>query len=160
LKKRLSPTLELEFRQEFPARFRPSGKRYTALIGVGGNVGNVPRRFKKLLRYLERFPLIDVTATSPILKNQPFGYLEQPDFYNAVFVIRTDLTPDRLLRHLLWIEKRFGRVRSFKNAPRTLDLDIIFFESKKVYNKRLSIPHPHWRTRESVLIPMIYLSNR
>lgn len=160
MKKELSQTLELHFLPGFPARFGPSDKPFKALIGIGGNVGHVTRRFKKLLRYLARYPRIDVVATSPILKNPPFGYLDQPDFHNALLVIRTDMTPQRLLQSLLEIEKRFGRVRSFKNAPRTLDLDIIFFELKKVYNKRLTIPHPHWKTRESVLIPMLYLPNR
>ena len=155
--KRLSPTLELHFIAGFPGHFPTGRKRHTALIGIGGNVGDVPRRFKRLLRYFREFPRIDVAATSPILKNPPFGYTDQPDFYNAVMLIRTDLTPMKLLRDLLRIEKRFGRVRSFPNAPRTLDLDIIFFESKKMYNKILTIPHPHWNERDSVLIPMIYL---
>jgi 2-amino-4-hydroxy-6-hydroxymethyldihydropteridine diphosphokinase len=148
---------ELYFIRRFPGRFPTRTKRHTALIGIGGNVGNVPRRFKQLLNYLREFPAIDVAATSAILKNPPFGYTDQPDFYNALFLIRTDLSPMRLLRCLQQIEKRFGRVRSFPNAPRTLDLDIIFFESKKMYNKTLTIPHPHWNERDSVLIPMIYL---
>jgi len=157
LTRRLSPELELHFIARYPGRFRTRKRRHTALIGIGGNVGNVPRRFKRLLNYLRDFPAIDVAATSPILKNPPFGYTDQPDFYNAIMLIRTDLTPMNLLRTLLRIEKRFGRVRSFPNAPRTLDLDIIFFELKKLYNKTLTIPHPHWNERDSVLIPMIYL---
>lgn len=155
--RRLGPGLELITLPRFPARFPPRGMRHHALIGIGGNVGNTPRRFKRLLNYLARYPGINVTAASPLLKNPPFGFTDQPDFYNGVLVIETDMTPMQLLRDLMRIEKRFGRVRSFKNAPRTLDLDIIFFEFKKVYNKTLTIPHPHWHQRESVLIPMLYL---
>lgn len=158
--RRLGPGLELLFLPRFPCRFSPSGKRHQALIGIGGNVGNTVRRFKRLLNYFRSYPHIRVTAASPILKNPPFGYTDQEDFYNAVLVIETDLTPMQLLRDLMKIEKRFGRVRSFKNAPRTLDLDIIFFEFKKVYNKTLTIPHPYWHQRESVLIPMLYLPKR
>lgn len=156
----LGPGLELLTLPLFPATFSPRGRRHRALIGIGGNVGNTVRRFKRLLNYLERYPHIDVIAASPILKNPPFGYTEQPDFYNAVLVIETHWTPMQLLRDLMRIETRFGRVRSFKNAPRTLDLDIIFFEFKKVYNKTLTIPHPHWHQRESVLIPMLYLPRK
>ncbi len=155
--RRLSPELTLYFGGGFPARLAPSSKRHEALIGIGGNVGHVRRRFKQLLHYLRSFPAIDVVATSPVLQNPPFGYLDQADFFNAVLIIRTNLEPLPLLRTLLHIEKRFGRRRSFPNAPRTLDLDIIFFESKKLYNKQLTIPHPHWKERESVLIPMSHL---
>ncbi len=158
--RRLGPGLELRFLPRFPAAFPASNRRHRALVGIGGNVGNTERRFKRLLNYLRSYPKIRIVATSPVLKNPPFGFTEQADFYNAVVVIETDLTPLQLLHDLMRIEKRFGRVRSFKNAPRTLDLDIIFFEFKKVYNKILTIPHPYWHQRESVLIPMLYLPRR
>jgi len=61
-----------------------------------------------------------------------------------------------LLRRVLWIEKRFGRKRSFKNAPRTLDMDIIFFENLIIYNKQLAVPHPEYKNRASVLLPMTH----
>lgn len=160
MRKDLGPGLELLSLPRFPGTFQPKGKRHRALIGIGGNVGHTLRRFKRLLNYLQNLHAIHVIAASPVLKNPPFGFTEQEDFYNAVLVIETDLTPMQLLRELMRIEKRFGRVRTFKNAPRTLDLDIIFFEFKKVYNKILTIPHPYWHQRESVLIPMLYLPRR
>ena len=65
------------------------------------------------------------------LENPPFGFLDQDDFYNAVIVIQVDMQAKELLSYLLRLEKKFGRKRSFANAPRTLDLDIIFFEDIK-----------------------------
>lgn len=114
------------------------------------------KKIKNLYFALQRDCHIDVCFTSYIIKNPAFGYSEQPDFFNAIACISTDLPPLGLLRRLLWIEKRFGRKRSFKNAPRTLDLDIIFFENLIMYNKELILPHPEYKNRASVLLPMTY----
>ncbi len=148
---------KLVFRGFFPKKFPKSRKKQRVLIGIGGNVGNSFFIFKKLVRYLINDIEIDIVRTSPILINPPFGYREQQDFKNAVLVIKTNLTPDTLMKKLLYIEKKFGRKRLFKDGPRTLDLDIIFFENKTVYNKNLTIPHPQWNKRNSVLIPLCYL---
>jgi 2-amino-4-hydroxy-6-hydroxymethyldihydropteridine diphosphokinase len=96
-----------------------------------------------------------VCQTSSILKNPPFGYLNQAFFYNAVMVLQTNLLPRQLLRHLQKIEKRFRRKRSFKDAPRTLDLDILFYDTLAIETDELSIPHKEWYKRESVLIPLM-----
>lgn len=131
-------------------------KRYDALIGIGSNIKNPMQKIKKLYFFLQKDPYIDICFTSHILKNPAFGYTTQPDFFNAAAAVKTNLTPLPLLRRLLWIEKRFGRKRSFKNAPRTLDLDIIFFENLIMYNKKLILPHPEYKNRASVLLPMTY----
>lgn len=141
----------------FPKKFSKSSKKYRTVIGVGANIKNPITRFKRLVKYLHHDKELDLIKTSPILKNPPFGFLEQNDFYNACIVIKTDLEPLQLLKKLQYIEKRFGRKRTFKNAPRTLDLDIIFFENKRVYNDKLIIPHPKWSERESVIIPLTKL---
>ena len=138
----------------FPAKIKKSAKKNRALIGVGCNMGNCVRRFKKLYKLMSIHPKIDVIQTSVIYINPPFGYLEQPDFYNTVMVIGTDFSPFELLRYLLWVEKKYGRKRSFKNAPRTLDLDIILYNNVKIKLNNLIIPHPHYKKRDSVLIPL------
>lgn len=130
--------------------------RYSALIGVGSNIKKPLERFKKLYFFLRKETDIELACTYPILKNPPFGYLNQPDFYNTLMELRTNLPPKALLKRLLRIESKFGRKRSFKNAPRTLDLDIIFFENFVMYNKSLKLPHPEWANRASVLVPMSY----
>jgi len=138
----------------FPAKIKKSAKKNTVLIGIGCNVGNCIRRFKKLYLFLSKHPKTDVVQTSIIYKNPPFGYLNQPDFYNSIMVIKTDYSPFELLRFLLYTEKKFGRIRSFKNAPRTLDLDIILFNNIKIETEKLKIPHPFYKKRDSVLVPL------
>ena len=133
---------------------KKSNKKNKVLIGVGCNIGNCIRRFKKLFYFLKSHPKIDIVQTSIIYKNPPFGYLNQPDFYNTVFVIKTSFSVYELLRFLLYVEKKFGRVRSFKNAPRTLDLDIILFNDLKIDKKELIVPHPSFKKRSSVLVPL------
>ena len=142
--------------RRFPARFLKGG-RAVAVIGIGGNIGEVARRFDKVAEYLNRAGRVRVVATSPLLKNPPFGFKDQPDFLNAVMAVSTSLSPFALMRYLLWVERRFGRRRSFKNAPRTLDLDIIFYDDFCVRTRRLTLPHPHWKERDSVTIPLMLL---
>ncbi len=157
LARRLSPSLTLLRTRRFPAKFASSRLPFRVTAGIGGNVGDVARRFGHLLVFLGRDRHIDVVATAPILRNPPFGFADQEDFLNSVIVLHTDLQPAALMRRLLRIEKRFGRVRTFANAPRTLDIDILFFDGRRIDTPNLKIPHPHWRERESVLIPLSML---
>lgn len=126
-------------------------------MGIGGNVGDVKRRFEHLFYFLKRDKRVELLQTSSILKNPPFGYLEQEDFLNAVMVLQTSMQPKSFLDFLHRVEKRFGRVRLFQDAPRTLDLDIIFFGNKKMKSERLTIPHKSWFERESVILPLTEL---
>ena len=134
--------------------------KYVAVVGIGGNEGDVRKRFRNLYMYLRRCSLVSISETSPILQNPPFGYLDQKDFYNAVMLIRTSLSPKAFLKFLLHVEKIFGRKRSFKNAPRTLDLDLIFYENVKIKSEFLSVPHPSWSQRESVVLPLLKLKRK
>jgi len=147
------------FRSTFFPYYGKSNKRYRhkVLIGVGCNVGNCVRRFKKLFLYLNSLKFIKIVQTSILYKNPPFGYLEQEDFINTLIVIETDLAPIQLLHFLLRTEKKFRRKRSFKNAPRTLDLDIILFDNLKIEKEKLTIPHPYFKERDSVLVPFSFL---
>src|SRR3989338_2248498 len=130
------------------------GYRYRVVLGVGGNIGDTRRRMNHLWHYLGKLPQICRIRSGVILRNPPFGYYDQGDFDNTVIEIGTSLEPKALLRLVWRIEKRFGRRRSFANAPRTLDLDILFFENRVMNTKELSIPHPHWSERSSVTIPL------
>ena len=128
--------------------------RYSATVGLGGNIGDVRRRFEHLFYFLKKEKLVSVEATSLILKNPPFGYKDQEDFLNAIMILKTNLSAKDLLKYLLRVEKKFGRKRSFADAPRTLDLDIIFFNNQVINTKQLTIPHCDWSNRESVVIPL------
>ncbi len=134
------------------------GKR--ALLGIGGNIGDVMRRFEHLFWYIKRAKFVNIVESSPILKNPAFGYTQQEDFYNALVLVETGLTSKMLLRYVLHLERLFGRKRSFKDAPRTLDIDIIFYENVTMESKALTLPHPGWLHRDSVLIPLSYMKNR
>jgi len=127
---------------------------YEVTIGVGGNVGDVRRRFEHLFFELQRQKRVVLCKTSLILKNPPFGYVEQDDFFNSIIVVKTKMQPKAFLCYLHRLEKRFGRKRSFANAPRTLDLDIIFFDNRVLMTDKLTIPHASWSQRESVVIPL------
>lgn len=161
LRRRLDARHCLYVNPMFPRRFGSAeGYRYRVLIGVGGNIGDTLRRIERLRVALGRSPQLRITRTGAILRNPPFGYAQQADFDNTVIEVATSLQPRALLRRVWRIEKRFGRTRSFPNAPRTLDLDILFFEDRVVQYKELIIPHPHWSERLSVLIPLRSLPSR
>jgi 2-amino-4-hydroxy-6-hydroxymethyldihydropteridine diphosphokinase len=132
-----------------------SSHRYLATIGVGGNVGDTRRRIERLYVYLKKDKRVELLQTSLILKNPPFGFLEQDDFFNSIVLLKTTMQPKMFLDYLMRLEKKFARIRSFANAPRTLDLDIIFFDNRVVTTKKLQIPHTNWFERESVLIPLM-----
>lgn len=130
-------------------------KRYDVTVGIGGNLGDVKRRFEHLFIYLKKDKRVELIQTSLILKNPPFGYVNQDDFFNSIIILRTSMQPVTFLAYLMRLEKKFSRKRSFANAPRTLDLDIIFFDNRVINLPSLKIPHPEWFKRESVLIPLM-----
>ena len=160
IKKRvLSEKLTLIYTACFPyKKQQTSSHRYKVTIGIGGNVGDVLRRFNHLFFKLRDDVRVEVLETSPILKNPPFGYVEQDDFLNSVMVLATSMQPKQFLDYLMRLEKRFSRKRSFSNAPRTLDLDILFFDDRHIDTKSLKVPHPDWMNRESVVIPLSSIS--
>ncbi len=160
LSKRLDSRLTLIRTSLFPRKYRGSKKRYSVTLGVGGNIGDVVRRLEKLGFFFQADRHCDLVRTGPILKNPPFGYLQQDDFYNSVMIVRTNLQPKAFLKYVLEVERKFGRKRSFENAPRTLDIDVIFYENRTMQTKELTLPHPHWKERESVVIPMTYMERR
>ena len=127
---------------------------HQVVIGVGGNLGDVKRRFEHLFFQMQKDVHLDIVQTSLILKNPPFGYANQDDFLNSIIVVKTSMQPIAFLDYLMRLEKKFGRTRSFANAPRTLDLDMIFFDKRVLNTKKLTLPHPSWSQRESVVIPL------
>ncbi len=159
MQKKLSSNLTLFFNNHFPYNsYKKSKKTSTVYIGIGGNIGNVKQRFDKLFLALQKDKRFDIVKTSPLLKNPPFGYLAQDYFLNGLMVLKTNLTPINFLNEMQRYENRFGRKRSFKDAPRTLDIDIIFYDKLKINRPRLTIPHPSWKNRESITIPLKFLS--
>jgi len=155
LKKQIKSDLTLYFNNIFPYKSKyNSKKRNSVTIGIGGNIGDTSKVFKKLFLMLQNDSRFALLETSPLLQNPPFGYLEQKDFLNGIIVLKTDLSPFECLKVFQKYEKRFKRKRSFQDAPRTLDIDIIFFNKLKIDTKELKIPHIGYKNRQSVLIPL------
>ncbi len=146
--------------KHYPIYIGSYKKNHMALLGIGGNIGDVVRRFEYLYNFLLKSPLVSIIETSPILRNPPFGYTKQDDFHNALIAISTNMTAMKLLRYILRVERHYGRKRSFANAPRTLDIDIIFYDNCNIKKPSLDIPHLHWKERDSVTIPLGYMKGK
>ncbi len=160
MKKKLRDNLILFYTSNFPKTFKcSSNKKHLVTIGIGGNIGNTKHIFNKLFLSLKQDKRFDIFMSSPLLLNPPFGFLEQNDFLNGIIALKTNLAPNEFLKNMQRLEKRYGRKRSFQDAPRTLDIDIIFFDNKKINRKKLIIPHKDWATRESVIIPLNYMKS-
>lgn len=123
-------------------------------LGLGGNIGNVKKRFEKFFMNLKNDKRFFVTQNSVILRNKAFGYTEQNDFLNAVMFVQTSKSPNEVLKIMQRYELKFGRKRSFKNAPRTLDLDILYFDKKVRKTPKLILPHYGASKRVSVVLPL------
>ena len=156
LKRKLSDDLTIfkSLRFPFVSKAKKSSFRYEVVIGVGGNIGDVKRRFNHLFIFFKKDKRVRLLNTALILKNPPFGYTDQEDFFNSIIKLKVNMQPMEFLNYLMRVEKRFSRKRSFKDAPRTLDLDIIFFENRVIKTNYLTIPHKDWKNRESVTIPL------
>ena len=160
MRKILSPKLTLFYYPHFPKFFNTtSKKKYYVTLGIGGNIGNTKRIFDKLILCLKKDARFTLLITSPLLQNPPFGFLEQSDFLNGIIRLQTNLCPNAFLKAMQRYENKFGRKRSFQDAPRTLDIDVIFFDNKKINTANLIIPHKNWANRESVIIPLKRMKN-
>ncbi len=155
IKRRLTNSLTTIKSLRFPYKNeKKTSHRYRVTVGMGGNVGDVKRRFEHLFISFKKDRRVELLQTSLILKNPPFGYVDQDDFFNSIIVLQVSMQPLAFLSYLHAIEKKFARKRSFANAPRTLDLDIIFFDNRVIKTHKLIIPHAQWSKRDSVVIPL------
>ncbi|HEX2172076.1 MAG TPA: 2-amino-4-hydroxy-6-hydroxymethyldihydropteridine diphosphokinase [Dehalococcoidia bacterium] len=123
-----------------------------AYLGLGSNLDDRPAILRQAIDALRC--LGDLTAVSSFYETTPVGYRDQPDFLNAVAALRTRLAPEELLDATQSIENTFGRVRSFPNAPRPLDIDLLYLDSLVLNTPRLTIPHPRAAERAFVLVPL------
>jgi len=126
-----------------------------AYIGIGSNVGEPQVQVGRALRELEGLPDTRLIRYSSLYETEPVGLRDQPGFINAVAIVDTALSPRALLDGLLDIEQRHGRVRTVKNGPRTLDLDILLYGNVRVHEDGLTIPHPRMHERGFVLEPLL-----
>ena len=130
---------------------------HTAWIGLGANLGDPATTLGEAIQELERSPGIHATRCSPLYQSEPVD-ASGPVFINAVAEIQTSLTAIQLLDLLQDIEQIHGRERPYRNAPRTLDLDILLFDQVSIDTPRLTIPHPRMHERAFVLRPLLDLN--
>ncbi len=126
----------------------------TAYIALGSNLGDPVVQIEQTWSELGNLPETRLIACSALYLSKPVGYADQPDFINAVAGVRTQLTPRALLAALLGIEARHGRNRTFKNAPRSLDLDLLLYDGLIMHEHGLTLPHPRMMERAFVLVPL------
>jgi 2-amino-4-hydroxy-6-hydroxymethyldihydropteridine diphosphokinase len=126
-----------------------------AYIGLGSNEQDPRRQVESALDELEQIPATRLVKRSALYRSDPVGYADQPQFVNAVAAIETSLTPIDLLGKLQQLEARHGRRRSFPNAPRTLDLDVLLYGQARMATPELTIPHPRMHERAFVLRPLV-----
>lgn len=128
-----------------------------AYIGMGSNLEDPPGQIKKALRALAMIPATNVIADSGLYLSKPMvldSNDQQPDYYNAVVLVETQLSAHALLDHLQQIEREQGRVRGERWGARTIDLDILLFDDHVINDERLTVPHPGLHQREFVLYPL------
>lgn len=128
--------------------------RHIAFIGIGSNIGNKIAQCEAAICEILRADRHTLLAKSSFYKTQPLGYTRQDWFVNGVIKIETDLEPVALLRSLSAIESRMGPPKAFRWGPRTIDLDILFFDGGIVRTAELQIPHPLLHERRFVLVPL------
>ena len=126
-------------------------------LGLGANLGNRARTLRDSISELASIG--GVEAVSSLYETAPVGYVDQPAFLNACVALRTELSPEELLDFIKGMESRAGRVESFRNAPRPLDIDILLYvddggEHVVMESERLTIPHPRMHERGFVLVPL------
>lgn len=132
--------------------------KIVATIGLGANLNDPAAQVEYALAELDRLPGTRLLARSSLYATAPVGYVDQPDFINAVAQVETTLAPRALLAALLEIEHRHGRERSFRNAPRTLDLDLLLYGHAQFHEDGLTLPHPRMTERGFVLQPLLEIA--
>jgi 2-amino-4-hydroxy-6-hydroxymethyldihydropteridine diphosphokinase len=131
---------------------------HNIFIGLGSNLADPQAQVSQALQELAALPQVRVVRCSSLYRSAPVGYLDQPDFVNAVAQLHTALTPRALLDALLALEQRCGRTREFINAPRTLDLDVLLYDDVQLHEHGLTIPHPQMHLRAFVLQPLLEIA--
>ena len=121
-------------------------------LALGSNIGDPAANLLAAIEAIK--PEVITTKCSSIYETPPWGFHDQPQFLNQVVEAETALPPAELLDHLKRTEKLLGREKTFKNGPRIIDLDIIFYNEEVINTPPLVIPHPHMAERAFVLLPL------
>ena len=124
-----------------------------AYVALGSNLGDREENLRTALKHLQENG-VEVIKTSTFIETEPYGVTDQPGFVNAVCQVETELAPLELLRLLLNIEQKMGRVRLRRWGERNIDLDLLLYEDAVLESEELTLPHPDMQNRDFVLIPL------
>lgn len=120
-------------------------------------MGNSKQQLAEAIKNIKR-DIGKITRESNLYVTAAWGNTNQPDFLNQVIVVETKISAFQTIKSILAIEKKMGRIRTIKNAPRVIDIDILFFNKEVISEKDLTVPHPEIQNRRFVLIPLNELS--
>ncbi len=126
-----------------------------AYVGIGANLDDPAAQVRGAFAALAALPETHLLKRSSLYRTEPQGLRAQPTFINAVAEVETRLPPAELLEALHRIEASAGRERSFRNAPRTLDLDLLLYGGERIDRHGLVVPHPRMHERAFVLVPLL-----
>jgi 2-amino-4-hydroxy-6-hydroxymethyldihydropteridine diphosphokinase len=124
-----------------------------AYVGVGANLGNAVRTVEYAIAQVHALPRCELAARSSLYRTAPVD-AQGPDYINAVIAVETRMPATELLSGLRGIELAAGRERPYRNAPRTLDLDLLLYGQAIIDSEQLSVPHPRMWERAFVLVPL------
>ena len=137
----------------------------TAYVALGANLGDAAAAVRAAMDALSVLPLSRVTRRSSLYRTAPLadagdtpGPAAGGDYINAVVELQTALSAPELLRQLQALEQAAGRERPYRNAPRTLDLDLLLYGSGRIDSARLTVPHPRMAQRAFVLVPLVEIA--
>ncbi len=125
---------------------------HTIYLALGTNLGNRPENLETAISSMP--PGVLVQKRSSIYETPPWGFEDQPAFLNMVLQAETEFSPWKLLKYIKKLEGSMGRQRTFRNGPRLIDIDILFYDSLETEQSGLVIPHPRITERAFVLVPL------
>lgn len=131
---------------------------HRAFVALGSNMAEPERQMRQAFAALAQLPRTRVLHTSSLYLSAPVACDQGDDFINAVAELETELSPHDLLQSLLLIERQQGRERSARNAPRTLDLDLLLYDQQHIDEPGLTLPHPRMHQRAFVLLPLLEIA--
>jgi 2-amino-4-hydroxy-6-hydroxymethyldihydropteridine diphosphokinase len=129
----------------------------TVYIQLGSNMGNTTEHLIQAQHNIEQ-KIGQIIKRSSYYNTSAWGDTKQADFLNQIILVETQLTATKLINQTLKIETAMGRTRSIRNAARTIDIDILFFNNQIINGKKLTVPHPELQYRRFVLVPLVEIA--
>lgn len=129
-------------------------KKQDIFLSLGSNINNPKANLDKTIKILSAHQSVNICKTSKYYRTAPVDYLHQPEFINCAVWIKSALNIHKFYKLIKKIEKEMGTQKEFKNGPRVIDIDIIFYSDQVIMTSDLKIPHPKMHERKFVLVPL------